>query len=82
MDKYDQARAERDRKRVALRESATEARNRLRPESLVKTGIETVTSHAKSKPGIAATGIAVFAALLFRKPIFNVLRRVLQEKLK
>lgn len=82
MDNYDQARAERDQKRVALRNSATEARNRLRPVSLMKTGIENVTNKAKSKPGIVATGVAFAAALLFRKPIFNVIKRVIQEKLK
>ncbi len=82
MDRYDQARAERDRKRAALRESASEARNRLRPAALVKTGLNSVSSKAKAKPGIAATGIAVFAAMVFRRPIFNVLKRVFQEKLK
>lgn len=82
MDRYDQARAERDDKRLALRHSAAEARNRLRPAALVKTGLDSATSKAKAKPGIAATGIVIFAAMLFRKPMFKMLKRVLQEKTK
>lgn len=82
MDRYDQARAERDSKRVALRSTATETRNRLRPAALVKSGLETVTTTVKSKPGVVATGIAFVAALLFRKTIFSALRRVFQEKVK
>jgi hypothetical protein len=82
MDQYDAARAERDRKREALKTTAVEARNRLRPTALVKTGLEEVKIRAKAKPGAVASIAALAATMLFRKPIFNVLKRVLQEKLK
>ncbi len=82
MDRYDQARAERDSKRAALKSSSAEARDRLRPSALVKTGIDEARAKAKAKPGAVISIASLAAAILFRKPIFNVLRRVMKEKLK
>ena len=82
MDRYDQARAERDSKRAALKSSSAEARDRLRPAALMKTGIDEAKAKAKAKPGVVVSVATLAVAMLFRKPIFNVLRRVMKEKLK
>ena len=82
MDEYDRARIERDEKRRALLTSAAETRNRLRPSALMSYGVAKVKTKARAKPGMAASVAAIAAAMLFRKPIFNALRRAMKEKRK
>lgn len=82
IDEYDRARIERDEKRHALRTTAAETRTRLQPSALMSESLAKVKSKARSEPRVTASIFAVIAAMLFRKPIFNALRRAMKEKRK
>lgn len=82
MDRYDEARVERDRSRLQLSASMSEAKRRLKPAALASAGLQEAKAKIRAEPSKIASLAALAAVVILRKPIFNVLRRALKEKRK